>query len=286
MAAEGRGGAGADLGWLMGAGADQQGRWSWALAVAGIALSLLVAAGAGGLIIVEKDRLIEAEKANVVARARVLSEHVRQMLSAASVVLDSVEDDVRRSGARSADDLRQAMSSRAVFDHLVERARTVPQVDVATIVADNGDVINFTRSHPAPPINLSDRDYFKAHMGQDASALPTVISAPVRNRGTGTWTFYLSRALRNAEGRVIGLVLTGINIAYIEHALTAIRPNDDFEPVAVSRGRGPSGARAADRGGDRPLVRQRQRLSPIAGEPARGGRPGEWTETGRSKRRQ
>ena len=81
---------------------------------------------------------------------------------------------------------------------LRNKTSSVPQVDVATIVALSGDVINFTRSYPPPKINLADRDYFKAHLADPK--LEVFLSAPVKNRGTGTWTFYLARKIRSRSG--------------------------------------------------------------------------------------
>jgi signal transduction histidine kinase/CheY-like chemotaxis protein len=86
-------------------------------------------------------------------------------------------------------------------------------------------MVNFTRSYPAPAINLSDRDYFKAHAEANGLALATAISEPVRNRGNGAWTFYISRALRNDKGDFLGVVLAGISIGYLETAFEAISPN-------------------------------------------------------------
>ena len=86
----------------------------------------------------------------------------------------------------------------------------LPQVDVATLVASNGEVINFTRSFPAPKINLSDRDYFQAHLNNPRVGL--FISIPVRNKGNGKWVFYLSRRLNDSSGRFVGLVLVGISV--------------------------------------------------------------------------
>ena len=86
----------------------------------------------------------------------------------------------------------------------------MPQVDVATIVADNGDVINFTRSYPAPAINLGDRDYFQARL-KDPN-LGQFISVPVRNKGNGKWVFYISHRLQNRQGQFLGLVLVGFSV--------------------------------------------------------------------------
>ncbi|WP_173983486.1 hybrid sensor histidine kinase/response regulator [Magnetospirillum sp. SS-4] len=103
---------------------------------------------------------------------------------------------------------------------LRDKASGVPQIDVATIVAANGDVLNFTRSYPPPPINLADRDYFKAHMADPA--LSVFLSVPVKNRGTGRWTFYLARKIKTTAGETLGVVLTGIETAFFQDFYKAV----------------------------------------------------------------
>jgi signal transduction histidine kinase/CheY-like chemotaxis protein/HPt (histidine-containing phosphotransfer) domain-containing protein len=65
-------------------------------------------------------------------------------------------------------------------------------------------------AYPPPPINLADRDYFKAHAA--AGDVHHFISTSVRNRGNGEWVFYLSRRLDDAQGKFAGLVILGISV--------------------------------------------------------------------------
>ncbi len=91
-----------------------------------------------------------------------LAENARQTMQAADLVLKSITDRVSDADVETDADLRREMGTQEVFEMLRNKASSIRQVDVATIVATNGDVINFTRSYPPPKINLSDRDYFKA----------------------------------------------------------------------------------------------------------------------------
>lgn len=141
----------------------------------------------------------------------VLAEHIGQQVTSASLVLDSVADSVQAAGIGSDAALRAQMGGQAMFESMRDKTRGLPQVDVVTIVAANGDVVNFTRSWPAPPINLADRDYFRAHQRDPGRAL--FISQPVRNKGNGQWTFYLSRGLRGPKGELLGIVLVGFSSA-------------------------------------------------------------------------
>ena len=140
----------------------------------------------------------------------VLSEHASQTMSSAYAALDGITERIQSMHIRDEATLRAKMNSPEVFQMLRDKIEGLPQIDVATIVAENGDVINFTRSYPAPQINLSDRDYFQAHIADPKTG--NFISTPVRNKGNGKWTFYLSRRLNDASGRMIGLVLIGISV--------------------------------------------------------------------------
>ncbi len=140
----------------------------------------------------------------------IMAENTAQTMFSAYVVLDGISEEVRDKKVQTADELRAAMGNERVFQMLRDRIGGLPQIDVATIVADNGDVINFTRSHPAPKINLSDRDYFRAHL--ESATVGDFISKPVRNKGNGKWVFYLSRRLNDPDGGFIGMVLVGISV--------------------------------------------------------------------------
>ena len=96
-----------------------------------------------------------------------------------------------------------------MFQMLRDNMVSSPQIDVTTIVADDGEVINFSRSFPPPPINLSDRDYFRIH--QDDPTVGIFISNAVQNRGNKKWTFYISRRLNAPDGSFIGMILVGIS---------------------------------------------------------------------------
>ena len=152
-----------------------------------------------------------------------LKKAVNQSMVSSDLILASISDSVRESRLSTPEEVRQALANAETFAMLKARMAIAPQVDVTTIVALNGDVINFSRSFPPPPINLSDRDYFKALLADDK--LDVFLSVPVRNRGTGTWTFYLARKVRAPDGRMLGVLLTGLHSSYF---------SDYFERVSLA----------------------------------------------------
>jgi hypothetical protein len=61
-----------------------------------------------------------------------------------------------------------------------------------------GNLINFSRSWPAPDIDVRDRDFIKVLLGADPPK--TVISQPQKSKTTGQWTIFFSRRFEPKSG--------------------------------------------------------------------------------------
>ena len=157
-----------------------------------------------------RDQEIEDWRLQMSNMSLILAEHTSQTIFSAYVVLDSVTERVQQANVTDQASFRARLATPEMFQMLREQIRGLPQVDVASIVAANGDNINFSRAYPIPPINLAERDYFKAHLTNPG--LGDFISQPVRNKGNGKWTFYISRRLNDAKGEFLGLVIVGISV--------------------------------------------------------------------------
>jgi len=161
------------------------------------------------------------------------AQHADQTLAAADGVLQRVVDDVDQTTPVDAADLVAKTGTREMFELLRRRQGDLPQIDVLSIVAADGRLINFSRSFPTPPVRLDDRDYLKAHLADDA--LAEFLSAPVRNRVTGQWTFYLARKLRAVDGHLIGIAIVGIQCEYFQRFYESIDSARNGVSVALLR---------------------------------------------------
>ena len=139
----------------------------------------------------------------------VLAEHTYQTMVSAYGALDSIAERVGSEGAENSRAFRERLGTQKIYQMLKNKTELLPQVDVASIVANNGDVVNFSRSFPPPPINLAERDYFKAQAASNDAG--NFISVSVRNKGNGKWVFYISRRINDRQGNMVGLVLVGIS---------------------------------------------------------------------------
>lgn len=140
----------------------------------------------------------------------ILAEHTSQILFSANTVLESIEDVIEVENIKSEKSYREFASSKKSFELLEEKTRSNSILDVATFVGSDGKVLNFSRSYPAPEINLSDRDYFeylKTHNDRN-----TFYSVPVRNKGNGKWVFYLAKRVNGKNDQFLGVILTGVSV--------------------------------------------------------------------------
>lgn len=173
---------------------------------------LTLAAGASALVYVQREQKLDVATAQLLSAAEFSAQFASQSITAADAVLRTVVERAELAAPTGDEALSAAVSDRAFFDFIQRRALSLPQIGVVSITASNGQILNFSRSFPAPPINLSDRDYFQAHLNDPS--LELFISEPVQNRGNGTWTFYLARKVRDANGRMLGVVLAGLEVNF------------------------------------------------------------------------
>lgn len=140
----------------------------------------------------------------------ILAEHTSQIIFSANTVLESIEDVIVLENIQTEKSYREFASSKKSFELLQEKTKSNPILDVATFVGSDGKVLNFSRSYPAPSINLADRDYFEYLKTHDDSE--TFYSVPVRNKGNGKWVFYLARRVNGKDKQFLGVILTGVSV--------------------------------------------------------------------------
>lgn len=143
-------------------------------------------------------------------------------MAATDLVLQSMLDWAAEENVQTPKQFEEVFGQRRYYDKLLERIANLEQIDVVTFIATDGRVVNFSRSFPPPPINLADRDYFKSQSAADPPAMS--LGTVVKNRGTGRWTFYQARRAVNREGRLIGVMIVGIEAAYFADFFRQIVP--------------------------------------------------------------
>jgi signal transduction histidine kinase/CheY-like chemotaxis protein/HPt (histidine-containing phosphotransfer) domain-containing protein len=144
-----------------------------------------------------------------------LAENADRSFKSVDLVLSSIADYVARKGVVDNDTYRAAVSDRETHFLLREKIAGLPQIDALTVIDARGKLLNFSRFWPIPDVDVSDRDYFKALKADDGPQ--SFVSAPVQNRGNGTWNVYLARRLNDPQGHFLGLLLGAISVPYFEN---------------------------------------------------------------------
>ncbi len=150
----------------------------------------------------------------------ILSKNVEQIIKKYDTQLNNMVEMIDRRGLQNASAFNQFASQKNQFDWLVNNLKTDSIIDVVTLVDQHGLVLNFSRQYPPPPINLGERDYF-IYLSKHQD-LNTFFSAPVKNKGTGEWVFYLARRINGPNQEFLGLVLIGISIKTISDLFAQI----------------------------------------------------------------
>src|ERR1039458_7254300 len=162
-----------------------------------------------------RESSLQTTEANLARYSLALAEQADRSFASLDLVLSSVGDYLGRKGVTDAASYQRIMSSQETHLLLKEKITGLPQVDAVTMIDAQGKLINFSRYWPIPDVNVSDRDYFKA-LKADPN-LETFISAPIQNRGSGTWNIYIARRLNDPNGEFMGLLLGAMSLQYFEN---------------------------------------------------------------------
>ena len=162
-----------------------------------------------------RESSLQTAEANLARYSLMLVEEADRSFKSVDLVLSSIGDYLGRREVTDSASYQRIMSDQATHLLLKEKITGLPQIDAVTMINAQGKLINFSRYWPIPDVNVSDRDYFKA-LKADAN-LETFISAPIQNRGSGTWNIYIARRLNDPNGEFMGLLLGAMSLQYFEN---------------------------------------------------------------------
>jgi signal transduction histidine kinase/DNA-binding response OmpR family regulator len=172
-----------------------------------------------------RESTLRTAEANLVRYSLTLAENADRSFKSLDLVLSSVGEYLVRKGVTDRASYRRLTSDQETHFLLREKIAGLPQVDAVTMIDVDGKLINFSRYWPIPDVDISDRDYFKA-LKADPN-LQSFISAPIQNRGTGTWNIYVARRLSDPNGEFMGLLLGAMSLQYLENFFGSTTPGLD-----------------------------------------------------------
>jgi diguanylate cyclase (GGDEF)-like protein len=178
---------------------------------AGAALGMILAAGTTTIVLTSRSHdLAEAER-QISSLAAVVSEATDRWFATAKLVQTQLIDEFAQAGVDSVTAFDQYAATQAMNRELSQWLSGVPHLSFVALAGADGRMLNISRTWPAPAINISDRSFFQA-LSKNPQ-LGTFISEPVRNRETGAWSIIMAQAVTGPDGRFLGLVNVGVELA-------------------------------------------------------------------------
>jgi signal transduction histidine kinase/DNA-binding response OmpR family regulator len=162
-----------------------------------------------------RESSVQTAESNLARYSLTLAENADRSFKSLDLVLSSFGDYLDRKGVTDSASYRRLASDQETHILLREKIAGLPQVDAVTMIDGDGKLINFSRYWPIPDVDISDRDYYQALKAD--STLESFVSAPVRNRGSGSWNIYVARRLNDRNGEFMGLLLGALSLQYIEN---------------------------------------------------------------------
>jgi PAS domain S-box-containing protein len=151
------------------------------------------------------ERQIHDAERNAANLVRLLDEQTARTFQAVDLTLRATADAVSRIPKERAD------YDKAVHDTLGSFTAQVPFVRAIFVVDREGVMRHVSNAMPAPPLDNTDRDYFKALR---APSTELYVGSPVFSRTTGLWFVSASLRLVDAEGQFAGVIVAAVEPEY------------------------------------------------------------------------
>jgi PAS domain S-box-containing protein len=182
-----------------------------------IATILLVAGILGWSAYDEHQQTLDRELRSLESNARIAEAQVSGLLRNVEQLLNTIAEEQRR----------LTPEQREAFDQVLsERMRQFPEIRSLVVIDANGRV-ELTGTARLKGFDSSQRDYFQAHLA--APLTPNFyISRPFKTASGNDMSIAFSVALRDAQGKLEGMVVAGMNPRYFESVLTQVRPAGDW----------------------------------------------------------
>ncbi|MFD1623656.1 response regulator [Azospirillum griseum] len=180
---------------------------------------------------------LDQTRANLTSLTSALEASTTRTIQAVDITLSSIIDSVGDSDLMRADNGKDEIAAL-----LKDRLRRSPHLRALALLDRNGRLLLSTDGAPRDPVFLAEFDIVRNHAQDRNSAL--VIGAPIPGRSlltannkmelSGRWLLPMSRALRDADGALAGVVVATVNPDYFQGLYQTLRMSDSAR-VALYR---------------------------------------------------
>src|SRR5258708_2027258 len=181
--------------------------------------------GCGGLLVVaiiigtiamvgeSRERALSNSARELGNTVLLLTRHFDQQFEDCDVIATNLIAQMQVSAIPSAERFKAQMSTAEAHEMLRSKTSVSSYIGSVNIFDADGQLVNSSDTWPVPPINISDRNYFKTFK---SDSQVTVLTEPVRSAFTGRWTTIVAHRLSGPDGVFLGVIARRIDPAAYE----------------------------------------------------------------------
>lgn len=190
----------------------------FSLSAFGILMLAWVALAVGGIAVTYKVLAIADRGAidSAIVGSRATADAIRQKVYR---LLDTVETlqrlaSLRAYHVRNADSTGRSLAEDTITEFVARNRYGMIQL---AIIQPDG-MLGWSTVPGWQPVNLSDREHFRAHAGDQLDGL--FVSVPLLGRASNRWSIQFTRALRDENGEFRGVVVISVDPAWLEDEIS------------------------------------------------------------------
>ncbi|HWL20025.1 MAG TPA: EAL domain-containing protein [Bradyrhizobium sp.] len=187
--------------------------------------------GCGGLLVVaiiigtiamvgeSRERALSNSARELENTVLLLTRHFDQQFEDCDVIATNLIAQMQVSAIPSAERFKAQMSTAEAHEMLRSKTSVSSYIGSVNIFDADGQLVNSSDTWPVPPINISDRNYFKTFK---SDSQVTVLTEPVRSAFTGRWTTIVAHRLSGPDGVFLGVIARRIDPAAYEKFFASV----------------------------------------------------------------
>ena len=236
-------------------------RW---ILLGGLILIVAITIGTAELVMTFRERALNSTERELGNTLMLLGRHFDQQLEAFQDIQKDIVDEARSHKDKSRDEYRKRISSEYIHQMLKEKEGGSQDAAGVNIFDADGNLINSSEQWPIPPINVSDREYFKNQRQNSSSGQASI--ELVQSRFFSGWVIVFARRISSSDGSFLGIVTRGISPAYFEGFFASLALGQESTISMVLR----SGAMLARHPHMEPLFGKDFKAAPLQARLSRG----------------
>jgi diguanylate cyclase (GGDEF)-like protein/PAS domain S-box-containing protein len=153
---------------------------------------------------------LETHRSAMKSMGVVLAEQTSRFVQVIDLVVQAEQSRVAGLNLATSAEFQSQLATSTVHLHLAEVLKTIPQADAIVLVDADGVVVNGSRTWPAAPVDLFDRDYYRYFKEHNDPGL--FVGSLSNSRGTGALSVFFTRRINGPDGKFRGLVVALVDI--------------------------------------------------------------------------